>query len=310
MNATVSMDEVKPDCPGSGGCGAQEVRGQTDISPDIRDQILQLFCTRLSDNSVMVMQKELQLMHRGSYYLEIQREDLLPSADQQQQQHTLHLSDSTVWSLIDQQRLQGAMTMAKTQVKLLLTFLEMLHQEIMRGGRELEDFIVKYNQGLVDATTAASMQQKLQQTHQDLGDFERRMTQTLGPLNLHNQLIPNTGNFPVPQLSVTVAMKMPVIFDRFRTRVTSTSVYLYWEVTGEQPKEPNQQFEIHVKSIHPTINDHGQFSKCMSRSYNIQVNDLISDRYYQFSVKRVDAINLVYGMWIDTITLKTLDVSK
>ncbi len=255
-----------------------------------------------------MLQEELRLMQRSSYYLEIQRDDLLPTTGQQQQ--ALRLSDSMVWSLIDQQRLQRAMTMANTQVKLLLALLGMLYQEIIRSCRELEAFIIKYDQGLVDSDMAASMQQKLQQTHQYVNDFESRMTRNLGPLDLQNQLIPNTSNLPLPQLSASLAIKMPVIFDRFKSCATSNTVHLCWAVTGEQSKEPNQQFEIHVKSLHPTLAEHGQFTKSTFQSYNIQVNNLTPDRYYQFSVKRVDAVNLVYGLWIDTIILKTLAISK
>lgn len=253
-----------------------------------------------------VMQEELQLMHRSSYYLEIQRNDLVPTADQ----HTLHLSDSTVWSLIDQQRLQRAMNLAKTHVRLLLTVLGLIYEEFTRGCRELEAFIINYKQGLVDCDTEASVQQKLQQTHQHLNDFVTRMTRNLGPLELQNQLIPNTGNFPIPQLRVTLAVKMPVVFDRFESCAKSNSVYLSWEVAGEQSKEPNEQFEIQVKNLHPTTDDQDQFYTSTCQLYNTQVNNLISDRYYQFSVKRVNAVNLVYGLWTDTIILKTLDISK
>ncbi|XP_044069131.1 fibronectin type III domain-containing protein 11-like [Siniperca chuatsi] len=296
------MDEVKLARTKSVECGAQEVKTQMDLF----NQILQLLDTKLNDNSIMVFQEELRLMQRSSYYLEIQRDDLLPTADQQQ--HTLHLTDSTVWSLIDQQRLQRAMTLANTQVRLLLALLGMLYQGIIRGCRELEAFINRYDQGLVDSDTAASMQQMLQQTHQYMNDFESRMTRNLGPLDLQNQLIPNTGNLPIPQLSASLAIKMPVIFDRFKSCTTSNTVHLCWEVAGQQSKEPNQQFEIHVKSLHPTIAEHDQFTKSTCQSYNIQVNNLIPDRYYQFSVKRVDAVNLVYALWIDTIILKTLDI--
>lgn len=87
-------------------------------------------------------------MQRSSYYLEIKRDDLLPTADQQQ--HTLHLSDSTVWSLIDQRRLRCAMTLANTQVKLLLALLGMLYQGIITGCQELEALMNKYDQGLLD----------------------------------------------------------------------------------------------------------------------------------------------------------------
>lgn len=246
-------------------------------------------------------------MQRSSYYLEIQRNDLLSTADQQQQ--TLNSSESTVLSLIDQRRLGCAMTLANTQVKLLLTLLGMLYKEIISGCRELEVFMIKCDQGSVDSDIAASMQEKLQQVHQYLNDFESRMTRNLGPLDLQNQLILNTGHYPVPQLSASLVIKMPVIFDRCASRVTSNTAHLCWEVTNQQSKEPCQEFEIHIKSLHPTV-DQGQFIKSTCQSYSIQFNNLTPDRYYQFSVKRVDAVNLVYGLWTDTIILKTVSVSK
>lgn len=252
------------------------------------------------------MQQELQLMNRSSYYLEIQRNDLVPTADQ----HILHLSDSTVWSLIDQQRLRCAMNLAKTHVRLLLTVLGLIYEEIVRGSRELENFIIIYKQGLVDCDTEATVRQKLQQTHQHLNDFVTRISRNLGPLELQNQLIPNTGNIPIPQLRVTLTVKMPVVFDRFESCASSNSVYLSWEVAGEQSKEPNEQFEIQVKNLHPIADDQELFNKSTCQLYYTQVDNLISDRFYQFSVKRVDAVNLVYGLWTDTIVLKTLDVSK
>lgn len=78
-------------------------------------------------------------------------------------------------------------------MKLLLTLQALLYEEIIRGCRELEAFIVRYNQGLADGDTAALVQQRLLQTHQDLNDFESRLTQNLGPLHLPNPLLPNTG---------------------------------------------------------------------------------------------------------------------
>lgn len=254
------------------------------------------------------MQEELRLMQRSSYYLEIQRNDVLPASDEEQ--HILHLMDNTVWSIIDQRRLQRAMTRANSQVKLLLSLLELLYEEIIRCCRELEAFIHKYDQGLVDSDTAASAQQKLQQTHQYVNDFKSRLTRNLGPMDLLNQLISNTGNVPTLQLSVSLVIKMPVIFNRLESFTTSNTVHLYWEVVGEQSKEPNQQFEISVQSLHPTTAEHGQSSKSTCQTYSLQVSNLIPDRYYRFSVQRVDATNLVYGLWMDTMILKTLSISK
>ncbi|XP_070758908.1 fibronectin type III domain-containing protein 11-like [Enoplosus armatus] len=300
------MDEVMLACASSDKCGAQKVWTQVETLLDLRNQILQLLDTRLHDNSIMVLQEELRLMQTSSYYLEIQRDDS-PTADQQQQQRTSRLCNSALWSLIDQQRLQRAMTLANTQVKLLLALLGMLFQGIVRGCRELEAFVNEYDQGLVDSGVAASARQKLRQTYRYVDDFESRMTWDDGPLDLQSKLIPNTGHLPVPKLRASLALKMPVMFDRFKSCLISNTVYLCWEVAGQQPKEPDQQFEIHVKSLHPAA---GQFTKLTCQSYNIQVNNLMPDRYYQFSVKRADAANLVYGSWMDTITLKTLDISE
>ncbi|XP_067444564.1 fibronectin type III domain-containing protein 11-like isoform X1 [Thunnus thynnus] len=304
---SITMDEVKLACTSSNECGAQEASSQKDTLLDLHNQIAHLFCTRLSENSIMVIQEKLQLMQRSSYYLEIQHDDSLPTADQQQQ--TLNLSDSTVLSLIDQRKLRRAMTLANTQVKLLLTLLGMLYEEIISGCRELEVFIIKYDQGLVDSDMAASTQEKLQRTHQYLNDFESRLTRNLGPLDLQNQLILNTGQYPMPQLSASLAIKMPVMFDRCESRVTSNAAHLCWGVASQQSKEPCQEFEIHMKSLHPTA-DQDQFIKSTCQSYSIHFNNLTPDRYYQFSVKRVDTVNLVYGLWTDTIILKTVSVFK
>ncbi|XP_067444566.1 fibronectin type III domain-containing protein 11-like isoform X3 [Thunnus thynnus] len=257
---SITMDEVKLACTSSNECGAQEASSQKDTLLDLHNQIAHLFCTRLSENSIM-------------------------------------------------RKLRRAMTLANTQVKLLLTLLGMLYEEIISGCRELEVFIIKYDQGLVDSDMAASTQEKLQRTHQYLNDFESRLTRNLGPLDLQNQLILNTGQYPMPQLSASLAIKMPVMFDRCESRVTSNAAHLCWGVASQQSKEPCQEFEIHMKSLHPTA-DQDQFIKSTCQSYSIHFNNLTPDRYYQFSVKRVDTVNLVYGLWTDTIILKTVSVFK
>lgn len=246
------------------------------------------------------MQKDLAVMQRGSYYLRIHREDLV------QQQPTVLLHDSVLLSLIDQRRLRSVTMMARAQVKLILAYLQMLCKEIVRNCRELDELIVDHMQSLADRGTVASVQQKLQETHQYVRDFRRRRTHTLGPLS-HPSLIPNVA--PMPRLSITVVMKMPVMFDRFKLSVTSSSVSLRWYVTGEEPKEANEQFEIHARILHPTIGNHGQSLKRTSKSH-IELSKLISDRHYEFSVKRVDTISLVYRQFIDTVVLRTLGVSE
>lgn len=99
----------------------------------------------------------------------------------------------------------------ETQLKLILTLLNMLYDEIIKGRQELEDFATKFDQGLVESDKAASVQRKLQHTRQYLSDFESRLTRNLGPVHLQNQLIPKPDNLTIPQLSASLVIQMSQI---------------------------------------------------------------------------------------------------
>ncbi|KAF3689383.1 Fibronectin type III domain-containing protein 11 [Channa argus] len=303
------MDKVNLPCTSSDECGVQEIRNDGATLPVLQHQIQLLLSSRLSDNSLMAMQKKLQLMQRSSYYLEIQCENLPPAAHLHQ--HTMNLSECTVWSLLDHQRLQEAITLANTHVKLLLKVLEMLYQEILSSGQELKAFAVKHEGSVADCETTAFMQQKLQQIQQHVNDFYMRPTRNLDTLKLQNQLIPIMDHHYHPPLQFTASLviKMPVVFNRSESRASSNSVHLCWEVVDELSKDPNEEFVIHIKNLYTNTDELEQFSKS-TYQYSIQVNNLISDTLYQFSVKRVDRVNLVFGMWTDTIIMKTLAGSK
>lgn len=54
MYVTVTMDKVKLACTNSHEYAAQEASSQKDALLDLHNQIVHLFCTRLSENSIMV----------------------------------------------------------------------------------------------------------------------------------------------------------------------------------------------------------------------------------------------------------------
>ncbi|KAK2821017.1 hypothetical protein Q5P01_023976 [Channa striata] len=83
---------------------------------------------------------------------------------------------------------------------------------------------------------------------------------------------------PTLQLSAPLVIKKPVVFDRSESCAGSNSVNLCWKVVGELFKDPRP--------------------------------NLISDRFYQFSAKRVASVSLVYGGWTDTLIMETLAGSK
>uniref|UniRef100_A0A8C2YY76 Fibronectin type-III domain-containing protein n=1 Tax=Cyclopterus lumpus TaxID=8103 RepID=A0A8C2YY76_CYCLU len=256
--------------------------------------------TALKPPHKFLEQEELRLMQRSSFYLEIRRHNLSPPADEPQD--PLQLSDSIVWTLIDKQRLQSAKALAKTRVTFLLTLQELLYEELIEACRELKAF---NDQGLADGDTAAHVQQRLLQTHQDLNDFESRMTRNAATLHLRNQLIPNKVHSSRIILRASLIIKLPVMFNRLKSCVTSNIVHLHWEVADMQSEDLNQEFKIHVKSLHPTSAEKEEVSQSVCKSYDVQVKNLKPNRYYEFSVRRVDIITLVSRQWTDTIILAT-----
>ncbi|KAG8007332.1 Fibronectin type III domain-containing protein 11 [Nibea albiflora] len=148
------------------------------------------------------------------------------------------------------------------------------------------------------------MQQTLQQTFEYLNDFETRITWNHVPLKLRLHL-QHAYTVYIPKLFTSLIVKGPVIFDRSALYVTSNIVHLRWEVAGQQSEVPNEEFEIRVK----TLDTDEEFRQSTCQSYNIEIDDLLPDTQYQFSVKRADDRGLLYGQWSDNIILKT-DISK
>ncbi|TKS71176.1 Fibronectin type III domain-containing protein 11 [Collichthys lucidus] len=269
---------------------AQEVIPTIHELPDIRNEVLQLYNTRLK-NSIKEGEEKLQLMQRSSFHLGIHQEP------------TLQFADSIMWGWVHHQNLIRVMKDATDIVKLLLNFLETTFEDIIEGHQELEAFIITYKDCVVDSDMAASMQQTLQRTFEYLNDFETRITCKHVPLKLRLHLQPEYV-YQIPKLFTSLIIKGPVIIDRSALCVTSNTVHLHWEVAGQQSEVPNEEFNICVKNL-----DTDELRQSTCQSYNIQIEDLLPDTQYWFYVKRADDTGFLYGQWTDNIVLQT-DISK
>ncbi|KAK7901623.1 hypothetical protein WMY93_018392 [Mugilogobius chulae] len=245
---------------------------------DLREHILMLFNTSLSDHSLQRMQEKMQLLHRGSYYLDLQQ-------------------DASAWALVDQQRLQGALAMANTHVRLLIALMEMLLEEICSCRQDL-------NHSLHNPVNTELVVETVRMLHKHLKDFDTRDCRNLGPLNLDNHLIIGSGQQSVSRVNASLSFRPPVVFDQLRSHAKATSAHLFWKVIGEQPPEPHQMYELQVKIMHPFVGEQG-LEQYAVQGLGFTKRNLIPERFYQFSIKRLDSYNLVYAVWVDTLVLKT-----
>ncbi|XP_067096336.1 fibronectin type III domain-containing protein 11-like [Osmerus mordax] len=269
---------------------------------DLRFHILQLLSTKLTPCTLEDCKARLEVLRKCSYYMDVHQD--LSMADQQQQNA---LSDSTILHLIDPWKFQRMKKLANSQVKIQLSLLEELYEQICRGRADLEAIANQCGPSTFGQDNAP-LRKRVEQLTMALVDFDS----TLSPGRLHakHRLISETGNTKVPQLWLTLNVKMPVMFDKSRSEALASFTRLNWYIAGTDQQDPGEQFEIHHKLNQPINTDEGNQTGMVTCSGNhIQINNLLPERCYEFTVKRADTCYLVYGFWNETIILRTAAMS-
>ncbi|KAG5275169.1 hypothetical protein AALO_G00144350 [Alosa alosa] len=242
----------------------------------------------------------LETLRRCSYYLEVIRLDL-PLGE-----HS-YLSNSTILHLIDPWKLQRMKKLANCQVKIQLSLLEELHEQLVKGRQRL-DSLLEYCDLPMLMVEGESIHEQVTQVLRTKADFDAVLLP--GRLHSKHQLISDMGSAKVPQVRLALVLKMPVHFNKERSFATGNSASLHWHVAGAEVSDPREQFELHYKLLQPTCTAEGtEVNMLTCDAYSAQVEGLRSDRCYEFRIKRVDSCCLVYGLWNDSVILRTVSAS-
>lgn len=242
----------------------------------------------------------LETLRRCSYYLEVIRLDL-PLGE-----HS-YLSNSTILHLIDPWKLQRMKKLANSQVKIQLCLLEELYEQLVKGRMRLESLLECCDLPML-MVEGDSIREQVTEVLRTKADFDAVLLP--GRLHSKHQLISDMGSSKVPQVRLAMLLKMPVHFNKERSFATGTSASLYWHVAGSETAQPQEQFELHYKLLQPTCAAEGsEVSVVTCEAYSAQVEGLRPDRCYEFCIKRVDSCCLVYGLWNDSIILRTISTS-
>ncbi|XP_030634096.1 fibronectin type III domain-containing protein 11-like [Chanos chanos] len=263
---------------------------------NIKDHVVH-FLTSVFPASVLKSYKaKLEGLKKCSFYIEVIREDL-SHHDQS------HLSNSTLLHLIDPWRFQRMKKVGNSQVKIQLSLLEDLYEEMCRGRQELEVLFEQCNM-VSYINQEALLLEKIGVLMQLVANFDKVMVP--GGLHIKHRLISDLGNSKAPQIRLAFIIKMHVVFDRSQSVAFPDSVILHWCIAGQEQHEPGEQFEVSYKLLQPENSYEGsQMGTLMCATYCMQINNLMPDKCYEFTVKRVDSCSLVYGAWNDSISLRT-----
>ncbi|KAG7318791.1 hypothetical protein KOW79_017265 [Hemibagrus wyckioides] len=263
----------------------------------IPSSIEDLLSTRLSPGQLQANYQKLDLLKKSSFYIVLVRHD----GRQPDNEH--YISNSTILQHIDIPKFNCVKVDGRSQVKLKLELLEMLHDELFRGQQELENILAEAG-GTSLELREVELREKVFRLHQVAEEFDAVMIP--GRLSIKHSLLRELERKRLPRFHLVLEAEQPLLFNREETQAFCDSVVLHWYIPEQEQHDPGVKFEVSYKILNPTdMAEARQFGWMSCSGYNINLNNLVPERSYQFSVKRLETFGLVYEVWNDTIVLTT-----
>lgn len=261
----------------------------------IPSSIEDLLSTRLSPEQLQANYQKLDLLKKSSFYIVLVRHD----GHQPDSEH--YISNSTILQHIHIPKFNYVKVDGTSQVKLKLELLEMLHDELIRGQQELENILAEAG-GTSLELRESELREKVFRLHQAAEEFDAVMIP--GRLSIKHSLLRELERKRLPRFHLVLEAEQPVLFNREETQAFCDSVVLHWYIPEQE--EHNVKFKVSYKILNPIdMAEARQFGWMSCSGYNINLINLVPERSYKFTVKRLETFGLVYEVWNDTIVLTT-----
>ncbi|NXG39446.1 FND11 protein, partial [Dromaius novaehollandiae] len=259
-----------------------------------RSIVLVFLRTNLSCHLLRCHQKRIELLKKSSFYIEV-----LPKHLALGDQNHLMLP-TTAFQLIDPWRFQRMKKVGTTQTKIQLLLLTDLLEQLERGREELVYYLET-----CDMVTFLSrwdlIKQRLSNLSELMGDF--LATLVPGKLYIKHRLVPDVSASKVPNISLVLSTKMPVVFDRKESVAHKDWATLKWFSTSQRSQ--HEQYELCFRLVEHGTQERSHCGLLTVTSNMCEIQNLLPDRAYEFTVRRAETHSLVYEQWHDSITLKT-----
>lgn len=261
----------------------------------IPSSIEDLLSTGLSPEQLQANYQKLDLLKKSSFYIVLVRHD----GHQPDNEH--YISNSTILQHIHIPKFNCVKVDGMSQVKLKLELLEMLHDELIRGQQELENILAEAGGASLELREA-ELREKVFRLHQAAEEFDAVMIP--GRLSIKHSLLHELERKRLPRFHLVLEAEQPVLFNREETQAFCDSVVLHWYIPEQE--QHDVKFKVSYEILNPTdMAEARQFGWMSCSGYNINLINLVPERSYKFSVKRLETFGLVYEVWNDTIVLTT-----
>ncbi|XP_060714743.1 fibronectin type III domain-containing protein 11-like [Tachysurus vachellii] len=289
-------------CCSSGSSGniynwSSSQQNTSQVLLSMQSSIMDLLSTRLSPEQLQANYHKLDLHKKSSFSIRLLQLDTSQPDNQQ------YVPNSSLMNFIDMSRFQRVKKDGSSQVKLQLELLDVLHKELIQGLQELE-YILAQKGGVFHQLSGAEVHEKIRSLQEAAENFDAVMIP--GKLCVKHKLIPEPESSSLPQFQLVLEAKKPVLFNREKSQAFCDSVVLHWYIAEQEQYNPNERFKVCYRATDRTKMTNPRVLRYVSCSrFSVTINNLMPECSYEFSVKRLDNIWLVYMDWNDTIILRT-----
>ncbi|KAM5135812.1 fibronectin type III domain-containing protein 11 [Mantella aurantiaca] len=209
------------------------------------------------------------------------------------------------FQLLDLQRFQRVKKTGRDQTRMQLFLLQEYLKQLKKRRNEVLELIEAKNResNVIEQDNMFRYVLELRELLDNL-----RTMLVPGPLHIKYQLIPCAAVFRFSPLQLFLNTKGPVMFNRVESTAFYNWAFLSWCVSGQQSL--NDSFELCFLQLNVPSNEMAHNGVHTVTDNTFQVNDLLPEKTYEFSIRRTKACNVVYDEWCDVITLITGKASE
>ncbi|XP_058892552.1 fibronectin type III domain-containing protein 11 [Kogia breviceps] len=259
-----------------------------------RNALREFLTSALSPQLLRRHQAHMELLKKCSYYIEILPRHLA-LGDQDPQ-----LLPST-FQFINPKKFQRMKKVGTAQTKIQLVLLGELLEQLHHGRSEL-DALLQSPDPRPFLAGWGLVEQRLADLSAVMDSFVATMVP--GRLHIKHRLVSDLGATKIPPIQLTLSAKMPVTFDRRQSVAHQDRVSLRCFAT--LPPAAPERCELRYELLDPqTRQECTQRGVIPVATCAFDVRNLLPNRSYKFTIKRVEGYMLVYEPWLDSLTLQT-----
>ncbi|KFU90333.1 Uncharacterized protein C20orf195, partial [Chaetura pelagica] len=261
-----------------------------------KNLVVQALHTDLSLHHLQDQQNKAELLKKCYFYLEVE-----PTHVSVIQENDL-IFHTDIFQLIDNCRFQKVREVGKKQIEILLLLSAELLEQLERGREELICYIETCDMG-----TFLSQWDLIRQRMFKLSQYMKTLLSLKVPENLYvkHHLVSHAdlGGLGLPNISLTLRTKKPLIFDRKESFACKDRAKLKW--CTENPESHLEKYELHFQLLTGSQTEMGYRGFHVVSSDTCMVQNLQPGRTYKFTIRRPVSPTFVLEEWHDSIILKT-----